>query len=441
MNIVVSLDNSYSKITGLTSEHHKNLSKLMSYSISTQAAYFSNRYRSRSVSLLGKNGDYPTGLNYIVDKYLYENKLPNVAKRDNRKVPERSSIDFCRLDKSIIPYPEQTKVVNAAVLARMGIISAVTAFGKSLVAAMLIEKLQARTLVVVPSLELKFELIEKFRQYFNLKSNFVQGDNIWIENVQALDYKEVLQGYDCVIIDEFHHSGSKTYRKLNKHSWKHIYHRFGITATPFRSDENERLLLESVLSKIVARVSYHDAVKNKRIVPVEAYYIELDKVKTEAYTWVEVYSELVVNNKSRNETILRLLEALKGKSTLCLVKEIAHGKNLAPYPFMSGQDQESRYYKELFNRQEITELVGTTGVIGEGCDTKPAEYIIIAGLGKSKSQIMQLIGRGLRCYKDKESCKVILFLDKSHKFTLRHFKQQAKILKEEYGVVPQRIYI
>ena len=42
-----------------------------------------------------------------------------------------------------------------------------------------------------------------------------------------------------------------------------------------------------------------------------------------------------------------------------------------------------------FNMGEIKTLIGTTGVVGEGVDTRPTEYVIIAGLGKSKPAFMQ----------------------------------------------------
>ena len=83
--------------------------------------------------------------------------------------------------------------------------------------------------------------------------------------------------------------------------------------------------------------------------------------------------------------------------TLTLVKEINHGKALSVLsdsPFSNGEDEESRKYIELFKEARIKTLIGTTGVLGEGVDTKPAEYVIIAGLGKSKNAFMQQVGRG-----------------------------------------------
>src|SRR6185295_4275346 len=108
-------------------------------------------------------------------------------------------------------------------------------------------------------------------------------------------------------------------------------------------------------------------------------------------------------------------------------------------PFANGQDDTTRHYIKKFNNRELLSLVGTTGILGEGVDTKPCEYVIIAGLGKAKSAFMQQVGQAIRTYPGKETAKIILIKDKSHKFLLRHFNTQVRILKEEYGVTPMKL--
>jgi len=167
---------------------------------------------------------------------------------------------------------------------------------------------------------------------------------------------------------------------------------------------------------------------------------------SDAYTYAEVYRSLVVDNDARNNALYALLSRLgeAGKATLCLVKEIAHGRlleRLTSIPFVCGEDDESRKMIADFSDGKLKSLIGTTGILGEGIDTRPAEFVVIAGLGKAKSQFMQQVGRAVRKYPGKESAKVVLIRDASHKFTLRHYKMQAKIMREEYGVKPERIDI
>jgi superfamily II DNA or RNA helicase len=437
MGIILTIDNSECTLTGYTRTQFGELKKILSYTQDPKSAYFSGGYAQRRY-LISKDGKFPTGLLYLVIRYLTKNQCV-YAVNDLRKVPE-SVIGRFKLNLGYEPYPEQIAAARACRELKRGIVVAPTGTGKSAIAILIINELQVRTLIVVPSLELKRQLSEGLRRAYPKAKVGGLGSDIAVENVDALDCKP-LKGYDCVIIDEFHHSGAATYRKLNKKSWGGVYYKLGMTATPFRSQDHERLLLESVLSRVIYRIEYQDAVRAGYIAPLESYYLEVPKVKTNANSWAAVYSEGVVNNEPRNRIISDLLANLdsSGVSTLCLVKEIKHGEilsELTGIPFASGINEDTKELIKQFNNRDIHCLIGTTGVLGEGIDTKPCEYVILGGLGKSKNSIMQQIGRGFRKYPGKESCKVILFEDKSHRWFKAHFKTQCKIIEEEYGVIP-----
>jgi len=439
----LTVDNSMANIAGLSPQQHKQLADTLSYTLDPQASYFSGSHRKKQ-TLLGKRGDFPTGLLYAVKSWLLENRISNTTE-DVRKRP-RSLQDWPAASLGYQPYPEQEEAAQACLENHRGIVVAPTGFGKSAIVALIIDKLKVRTLVVVPGLELKRQLTETLQKAFAGLDVGGLGCSIAIENVDSLDTTRKLTGYDCIIIDEFHHSGAKTYRTLNKKAWGGVFFRFGLTATPFRSQDNERLLLESVLSEVIYRVEYQKAVDRGYIVPIEAYYYDLPRRVVNGYTWAEVYKELVVDNESRNALVGKLLVKLhaSGVSTLCLVKEINHGHNISKESafisvFMFGDNDCNEDTLVDFNRGDNTSLLGTIGVLGEGVDTKPAEFIILAGLGKSKNSIMQQCGRGFRRSPGKDSCKIILFRDPSHKWTLRHFKAQCKILKDEYGAAPAKL--
>ncbi len=440
--IKITVGNSVSRIEGLTDSQLKAVRKITSYSVDSSAAYFSGSGHNTSRHLMSKRGEFPTGLLYLVRAWA---KIcsPDSVMLDHRTRPlGRQGLFSLSLPHT--PYVEQNEAAEACYRYGRGVVSATTGTGKSLMIALTVELLQVPTLIVVPGIELKRQLTEFMTLCFGHERVGGLGSALAIENVDSLDPNKPLKGYDCVIIDEFHHSGAKTYRQLNQKAWNDVYYRFGFTATPFRSQDNERLLLESVLSKIIYRLGYVSAVAKNMIVPVEAYYIELPKKKSvEGNTWSQVYSELVTKNTNRNKVIASLIDTLlfQDRPTLCLVKEIAHGKaiQVAQDPpgtveFATGTDDRTNEYIHEFVIGASKSLIGTTGVLGEGVDTKPAEYIIVAGLGKSKTQFMQQVGRGLRKHSNKESCKIIIFRDSSHKWTLAHYKAQAKILLDEYGV-------
>lgn len=444
MLIKLIVGNSACKIDGLPVEHYNALRKLLSYTPETSDYGMAHLYRKY---LISKRGEFPTGLLYIVEDYLSKAKL-KFSLTDTRIAPKRDLKGF----NATIPFPphkEQKEAGEAAMLQKRGIVVAPTGTGKSLIAILMIQAIKVNTLVVVPGIELKRQLLESLTEAFGetMVGTLKDKRKIAVENVDSLDPKTLLKGYDCVIIDEFHHSGASTYRDLNKYAWVNVYYKLGLTATPFRSRDEERLLLESVLSKVIYKIDYDTAVAKKYIVPMEAYYIEVPptEIKGNQRSWHAMYAELVVNNLPRNDLIIKLLNLLNESniSSLCLVKEIKHGDNLTALnpelPFTNGTDEDSRRYVTQFNACKVSTLIGTTGVLGEGVDTKPCEWVIIAGLGKSKNAFMQACGRAFRNFKNKETCKVVIFKDPSHKWTKAHFAAQLKILKDEYNIKPIKL--
>lgn len=405
--------------------------------------------------LMDKRCQFPTGLLYIVEDFLLKGKIKfkynDTRVRPELNQPQWSKVKFTPEFES---YPEQVAAGVAAVDYERGIIVGPTGVGKSAIGAEVINRFRVNTLLVVPSLELKRQLTEGLRQTFGADNvgPLYQGQPqylITVENVDALDPKVRIQGIDLVIVDEFHHSGARTYRELNRHAWADVYFKIGLTATPFRSRDDERLLLESVLSHVIFRIEYQEAVRLKRIVPLEAYYVELPikKLRCSGLQWASVYKELVVERTDRNEIIANILSNLNaaGVSTLCLVKQVEHGKAIqllaGDIPFVKGENDDNREVIKAFCRKEFAGMLGTNGILGEGVDTKPCEWVILAGLGKSKNAFMQQVGRCFRIYVDKESGKILLFYDPSHEWMVEHFKAQCKYLLEEYGIRPTKLIL
>lgn len=432
--ITLTINNSYSNLSGLSITQENRIRDLLSYTPGSSGYLGRNRYRIiRKKCLMDKKGNFPSGLLYRVASEIthesYGMSSNNV--RDLRKVPNHT---FRLIAKHPGYYDWQLQALKAVSENATGIICAPTGTGKSKVIGMIAEAYGLRTLVIVPTLEIKRQLADNLKHL----------PNVTVDNIDSNALNDRAKAYDVLIIDEAHRAAAKTYHRLNRTVWTNIYFRYFTTATPFRTNVEETLLFEAITGQLIYKLDYQTAVKNKYIVPVEAYYYQLPKKQTDAYVWAEVYSSLITINHERNMEISRVLLnlSLNQKSTLCLVKQVKHGKTLSDItglPFVSGEDDDSRGYIQEFNEGRQKVLIATTGIMGEGIDSRPCEYVIIAGLGKAKSQFMQQVGRGVRTYPDKESAKVVLFKDPSHKFTLRHFREQVKILKEEYGVTPTKL--
>lgn len=434
--IKIEINNSYSRIIGLKLNDFNRLRQELSYRLDSRQAYFMSTY-PKQINLVDRKGVFPSGLINRVYKLLLKWNI-DYETIDLRVMPKRVNISYIDIMNKHSLYKWQKEALTTIFKDKKerGGIVATTGSGKSLIIALIASIINVRTLVIVPTLEIKKQLIGLINDVF-------PGIDIVIEHIGS-PRLETLTGFDCLILDECHHAAAKTYRRLNKTVWKWIYYRYFLTATFFRNKEDEQLIFEGICGEVVYELPYKRAVKENYIVPVESYYLEIPKQQCNGWGWKEVYSELVVNNTLRNDIIANLLKSLINNDvyTLVLVKEIKHGeilKEMTGIEFVNGLDQESRKFIEEFNSGKRKILIGTQAILGEGIDTKPAEYIVIAGLGRAKSSFMQAVGRGVRKWKNKESAKIILFKDKSHKFTLRHFNDEIKVLKEEYFVKTEKL--
>lgn len=433
--IKLHLGNSESKIEGLSVSQFAELRGLLSYTISAQANYFSGAHSNKRY-LLSKRGEFPSGLTHQVQEFLAD--IPHEL-IDLRIRPKVSS-GMHKLTLPYTPYPEQYEAVAKAIGADRGIIRAVTGFGKSISIALLVEALQVKTLIVVPNLELRNQLTDSFKQYFSSLSN------ITICNIGSPELKKT-KDYQCLIIDEAHHSAAKTYRALNKKQWAGIYHRYFFTATPFRSRDEENILFESVAGQVIYEVSYQTAVEKGYIAPLEAFWVDLPHSGEELYgNYSSVYKKAVVNNQALNEAVANMLGnlCLNYLSTLCVVKEIEHGNNISQLSgagFANGQSDDCSDLISWFAQDKLKALIGTHGVIGEGVDLKPCEYVLLPIPIKSKNLFMQVCGRAIRKYPGKDSGKIILIRNGAHSWFKKAFKEQVRILKEEFGISAVKLEI
>ena len=439
--ITLTVDNSFSRIEGLSPDQFSTLREKLSYRVDAQEAYFGGLVRSPKRYLINKRGEFPTGLLHHVQDWMGAMCAGNgtTGIEDRREHPLLDSLPLKANYGDKIPRDSQWDAFFRAIEFHRGVIRMPTRSGKSLVMGMIINALKIKTLIVVPSVGLRDQLRKDMLEWFG------ETPNIVIENIDSPALK-TLKDFDMLILDEAHHAAAKTYRELNKKAWGKIYFRFFFTATPFRSNSEEQLLMESVTGKVIYSMSFQDALAEGCVVPVEAYYVDVPDVEIDSNHWRTVYNLGVVHHEARNGIISSLMTALAaaGKSVLTLVREIPHGKAIegsTGFPFANGQDGLVRMRILEFNLKETLGLTGTVGVLGEGMTLPPCEYVLIAGGGKSRIQFMQNVGRALGKYPGKESAKIILFRDRSHKFLRRHFNAQLKTLREEYGVVPARLVV
>lgn len=440
------LGNSLCRLENADRETMLQFRRKLSYTVPTRTRFgFANVRKF----LVNRRGEFPSGLMYLASDWLKEDASRTVHV-ESTQIEVPPNLDLFNLQLPFTPRQEQVDAAEAIFAHGGGVASMPTGSGKSAVISLLINKFKVRTLIVTPNTGLKKQLAASLSSWFG-KDAVGPGKAIWVQNVQALKITEQLKGYDLLIMDEVHHSAASTYRKLNEFAWQNIRYRCGLTATFFRTLPHEQLLLHSILSKVVYTLDYKTAVEKGYVVPVQCFYYELPKLKDgcSGSGWTAVYKELVVNRGDRNELIAHLTSNLinAGYPSLVLAKQIDHGEDIQrrlkerghDVPFAEGKNDLNRELLLEFNLKQRPALLGTMGVMSEGCDTVPAEWVVIGGAGKSQTAFMQAVGRVMRPSPGKEVGTVVLFLDKTHKWLSNHFAEQRKFMREEYGCEPVKL--
>jgi hypothetical protein len=231
----------------------------------------------------------------------------------------------------------QQEAANALLEHDIGILSAATAFGKTVVAAWMIAARKTSMLVVVHRRQLLDQWRERLAAFLNISRDEIgligggkstRTGTIDIALIQSLnrkgEVKDFVVDYGHVIVDECHHIAAFRFEQVMKQvRAKYI---LGLTATPIRKDGHHPIILMQC-GPIRYRVRPKEQAALRQFVhQVAPRYTDFEIEKTEKeLTIQEIYSALIADEK-RNDLIFDdLLNALEnGHSPLLLTERTEH---------------------------------------------------------------------------------------------------------------------
>ena len=271
--------------------------------------------------------------------------------------------------------------------------------------------------------------------------------NILFEKSQV---RAAIEQCNALIIDEAHLAAVVT-EEIGKQA-KNAYFRLGLSATPFRTD-NQEIRIEGTLGGKIVEVSASDLIESGYLVPPKIFVVNINNVET-AQTYQEVYNLKVVRNWERNYRIKQFAEGFKAKGTptLILVERREHGEILEGMiedaVFVPGgdkgyddpTDEEKNYRRRMLNAVEKNEIVLiATQWANVGVDAPRISCLILAGTNQSPVTTYQQVGRVLRCVgKDvNDSIKngkpeaIIIDFSSSHKNLKTHVNMRKRVYNNE----------
>jgi len=333
-----------------------------------------------------------------------------------------------------------------------GILSAATAFGKTVVCSKLIAERKVNTLILLESSALIEQWVDALQKFLDIREELpeyqtpsgrtrkrksvigrIHGAHdsstgiIDIAMVGSLckkgEFHSRLQEYGMVLMDECHHAATTTVIEiLREVKAKYVY---GVTATPMRSDGLEKInymLLGDIRYRYTAKDRAEEQGVEHLVYPRftrVAYPHSQEMHINDAYM-------LIKDNEVRNEQIIDDVKKCidNGRTPLVLTRYKEHASLLsermrayADKVFLLSGDkskkelQEIREKMEKVSQNETMILVATGQMVGEGFDYPRLDTLIMATPVSWKGIVEQYAGRLNRDYPGKKNVVVYDYVD------------------------------
>ena len=362
---------------------------------------------------------------------------------------------------------DQVEVVNKFLENPQCIQEIATGFGKTITTATLAKICEkyGRTITIVPNKSLVEQTEEDFVNcgldvgvYYGDRKNLDKTHTIctW-QSLNILDkgskefdgeeqlerLTELLDGVQCVMVDEVHMAKAEVLKTLLTRNLANAPIRWGLTGTVPKAD-HEFQSIRASLGEVVHRVAAHE-LQEKGILS----NCHVNVIQTAEWKEFSGYAEelkFLVTDKDRMGYLSTLIKGIADTgNTLVLVDRIECGQFLQAHlselfnllkeepdvAFISGsvktKDRKSEYDEVKTADNKI--IVATYGVAAVGINIPRIFNLVMVEPGKSFTRVIQSIGRGIRRADDKDFVQ-IWDLTASTKYAKRHLTERKKFYKE-----------
>ncbi|MFJ5935916.1 DUF3427 domain-containing protein [Streptomyces sp. NPDC093071] len=247
--------------------------------------------------------------------------------------------------------------------------------------------------------------------------------------------------FDVIVIDEFHHGVSSTYRKIIEHFRPLEF--LGLTATPERMD-GRNVQDEFFDGRIAAEMRLWEALENDLLSPFH-YFGITDNTDMSAVAWKRgaydssALSELFTGNDARARLVV---QAVRDKvanpgamRALGFCVSVAHATFIAEFfrraglkaVALSGESpREERKAALAALRAGEIQVIFSVDLFNEGLDIPDVDTLLLLRPTSSATVFLQQLGRGLRRTQDKAVLTVLDFIGQ-HRKEFR-FEEQFRAL-------------
>lgn len=349
---------------------------------------------------------------------------------------QRSHHGYTDIHSAAISYrPYQERAMAALYQAEEGLLVAPAGSGKTVIGLSMIPLYGQPCLWLTHTRALAYQAMERIEQFLpGLEENDVGllGDSKWTFGKwitvgliptlvrRAKELHEMRDAFGLVILDEAHHCPASTF--LQVISNLNPYYLYGLTATPYRRDKLENLMFQTIGPEII-RIPVSDVEEEGGIIMPKVLYRTVNSKPERGNNIQNILKNLIVPNTKRNGMIAGdvLREAIAGNYCIVLTDRKIHAEIL--YDLISKGWEKTgiatgnyskKYVAEqatLLNNKEITVLVCTFALLGEGFDVPFLNRAFVSMPFRAEGKVEQLIGRIQRTAPGKKDSVVYDYVD------------------------------
>ena len=352
-------------------------------------------------------------------------------------------------------HPEQAMAARDLLAHDTGVLSATTAFGKTVVAAWLIAEHGVNTLVLVHRRQLQEQWVERLSAFLGLPPKAIgrigggrkkPTGSLDVAIIQSLVRKNVVSDlvgdYGHLIVDECHHLSAQSFEQVVRRAKAKFV--TGLSATVTRKDGHHPIVFMQC-GPVRHRV---DAKAQAAARPfTHAVYVRPTGFRPSGalaedvrVQFQELYSELIAD-KARNQLICD--DVLRGRSRRSLAVGIDRTQRASRFPGRAvvdrhpASDCSSRGYGEERSgrrhrpsrghpRNEPRALLATGRLIGEGFDDARLDTLFLTLPVSWHGTIAQYAGRLHRLHVRKREVRVMDYADLNVPMLARMFDRRCR---------------